>query len=193
MPPRFATCWDAWLESLVIAPRARLGDDWRAAWYEAPVWHFALGPELLAPGRAFGVLIPSVDRVGRAFPFSILGPARAGGMPLAGWSLRIEALALSALAAGSDPERLDDDLRQLGPPAEPEPGEPGSGEPGQSAWPAPLAGRAAALRPGESLWWCRGSPRVPAAVIECGFPPGRDVAEAMIAGPASEGAEPGGK
>ena len=188
IPPRFAPAWDEWLECLVSAPRARLGGGWRDAWYEAPVWHFALGPGLLAPGRGFGVLIPSVDRVGRVFPFSILGPARAGGMPLAAWALRIEALALGALADGADPERLDDNLRALGPPAEPE-----SGACDDAAWPAPLAARAAALRSGQSLWWCRGSPRVPAAAIGCGFPPGPAIAAAMMAGPASEGGEAGGQ
>ena len=78
MPSSFVNEWDAWLQSLIESSRLRLGQEWPDAWLEMPIWHFGLGAGIAGPGKAFGVLIPSVDRVGRHFPFSILGMDRQG-------------------------------------------------------------------------------------------------------------------
>jgi type VI secretion system protein ImpM len=54
--------------------RAALGEAWRDAFLEAPVWRFRFAPGLLGgPGLA-GVMAPSVDRAGRYFPL-MLGTA----------------------------------------------------------------------------------------------------------------------
>jgi type VI secretion system protein ImpM len=171
LPPGFATAWDEWLQHLVQASRARLGPDWLAAWLEAPVWHFVLGTGVAGTGRGFGVLIPSVDRVGRHFPFTILGLARPDGAALPLWSLRAEALALSALDDGFDPARLEAELAALGSPGDPA-SQPGA-DPGD--WPAALA-------PGETLWRCRASTRVPATLLRCPGLPDDDAAAGLIAG-----------
>lgn len=177
LPPGFATPWDEWLQRLVQASRARLGPDWLAAWLEAPVWHFVLGAGIAGPARAYGVLIPSVDRVGRHFPFTILGLARAGGAALPPWTLRAEALALSALDDGFDPVQLEADLSALGAPDDPAPRS--AADPGE--WPAEAA--IAALMPGETLWWCRESARVPATLLRCRGLPDAAAAAGLIAGP----------
>lgn len=178
LPPGFAAAWDEWLQHLVQASRARLGPDWLAAWLEAPVWHFTLGAGIAGPARGFGVLIPSVDRVGRHFPFTILGLARPDGAPLPLWILRAEALALSALDDGFDPARLDAELSRLGSPGDPA-SDPAA-DPG--AWPAAADEAIAALAPGETLWWCRGSVRVPATLLRCRGLPDEATAAGLIAG-----------
>lgn len=175
VPPGFAAAWDEWLQRLVQVSRERLGHDWLDAWLEAPVWHFGLGAGVAGPGRAFGVLIPSVDRVGRHFPFTILALAQRQGLPLARWAMQVEALALSALEDGFDPARLDAELATLGPPGDP-PSSPAAA-PGITPladcgdWPVAADAAVEALAPGETLWWCRGAVRVPAALLRCqGFP-----------------------
>ena len=45
------------------------------AWLTAPLWHFTLGQEIVRPFGAAGVVLASVDRVGRFFPFTIVGAA----------------------------------------------------------------------------------------------------------------------
>ncbi len=177
LPPGFAAPWDEWLQRLIHASRARLGSDWLAAWLEAPVWHFALGAGVAGPARCYGVLIPSVDRVGRHFPFAILGLARPGGAALPRWTLRVEALALSALDDGFDPDCLEEALAVLGAPGDP--GADPAAEPGN--WPA-ADEAAAAPAPGETLWLCRGGARVPATLLRCSGLPDEAEAASLIAG-----------
>lgn len=162
IPSALLPLWDGWLAGLVAAARATLGADWLAAWNEAPVWHFALGPGLAGPGAWAGVLIPSIDRVGRQFPFSILGAGDPAGQSLADWRLAIEALAIAALEDDFDPARLEHDLAALGPPAP-------DGD----------------VAPGGSRWECRGTARVAACVLRCAGLPDAAQSAAMVAGSAT--------
>jgi type VI secretion system protein ImpM len=136
IPPAVAPTWDQWLGQLTVAVRDAAGEAWPAAWLTAPLWHFALGSAIAPPSGAAGVLVASVDRVGRMFPFTVIGPS--AGIPDETWSAAVEAMTLEALEDGFDPETLDAALVRLGPPAE-----------------------ETELAPGQSLWWCRGSDRVP--------------------------------
>ncbi len=167
IPAGFLQSWDAWLQSLVRASRDRLGADWLPAWLEAPVWHFGLGAELAGPEPWFGVLIPSVDRVGRYFPFTILGASGEGGMALEDWALLAERLALGALEDGFDPGWLDGELVLLGNPSRPALISALSPREREQAWPTA----------GESVWRCRGTARVAAATRRCaGLPDGAQAA-----------------
>lgn len=170
MPAAFAGPWDEWLQATMRAAEAQFGSAWLDAWLVAPIWHFALGHGVAGPARAFGILIPSVDRVGRYFPFSILGMAQPTGLSATEWWRRSEALALAALDDGFDPERLDTDLAALGSPGDPHP--PGDRTP--SGWeqlPPDAADAAAmldaaivALAPDDSLWWS-GTSDAPAMLL----------------------------
>jgi type VI secretion system protein ImpM len=119
LPPGFAATWDRWLGTLVEGSREALGEAWLEAWLEAPIWHFALGRSVAGPAAVRGVVIPSVDRVGRYFPFSILGACHESGLAPDAWAERVEALALGALEDGFDPDALDRALAALGPPVDP--------------------------------------------------------------------------
>jgi type VI secretion system protein ImpM len=188
MPAGFLPSWDAWLQQLVVASLARLGEAaWLPAWLEAPVWHFVLGAEIAGAAPGFGVLIPSVDRVGRYFPFTVLGLEYCGGIALSDWALRVEALALGALDDGFDPNLLETELGELGAPAmpacPPAAAPPGwSGLAGACDWPTEIDGASAALAAGETLWWCRGSSRVGAGMLRCTGLPDDQLAAALIAG-----------
>lgn len=188
LPAAFVPEWHGWLQRLILSSRDRLGGDWLDAWNEAPVWHFALAPGFAGASACFGVLIPSVDRVGRQFPFTILGWARDDGMALAEWALRAEGLALSALEDWFDPQALDAELVALGNPAAPAtapapttPGWTDIADPGP--WPREVDAAIGAVAPGESLWWCRGAKRVPAGVLRCAGLPEGALSARLIAGP----------
>lgn len=109
--------WDTWLQQLVSASRLALGPDWQAGWLRMPAWHFVLGPSVLTDEPCAGVLIPSVDKVGRSYPFSVLSPVRPDGVPAAGWRAGAEALAIEALGSGLDAALLQQRLDRIGCPS----------------------------------------------------------------------------
>ena len=70
LPESFLSEWDHWLQRGL----ARLKDrhtDWMAHYLQAPVWCFALGPGVAGEGAWIGVMMPSVDGVGRYFPITL--------------------------------------------------------------------------------------------------------------------------
>jgi type VI secretion system protein ImpM len=112
LPDEFIHAWDAWLQDVLRATRGALGEGWLDCYLTMPIWRFVLLPGLVGPTGWAGVLMPSVDRVGRQFPLTLalslpsyVAAAHAvfsGGQWLAG----LEEAALSAL----DPTRGPDDL-----------------------------------------------------------------------------------
>ena len=109
--------WDNWLQLLVSASRITLGPDWQAAWLRMPAWHFILGRSVLTDEPCAGVLIPSVDKVGRSYPFSVLSPTRPDGVFPASWRAEAEALAIEALGGGLDVSLLQQRLDRIGCPS----------------------------------------------------------------------------
>ncbi|MBW8715893.1 MAG: type VI secretion system-associated protein TagF, partial [Variovorax paradoxus] len=95
---------------------ARLRDrhaDWTSHYLEAPVWCFALGPQVVGEGAWIGVLMPSVDGVGRYFPFTLaVGLDASAGGPLQGEALQ-QALGWWARGTRAALEGLEGDLDAL--------------------------------------------------------------------------------
>jgi type VI secretion system protein ImpM len=189
LPPAFIEILDAWSRLLLTSSRAALGDAWLPAWLAAPVWHFGFGRGFLGADQAWGVMIPSVDRVGRHFPFTIVGTAALDGRPLREWALAAEALALAALDDGFSPDALEKSLADLGPPAPRAPG-PGPASltlpqnPGD--WPD-LVEAAPGPAADETLWWCRGADLVAPKLFSCAGLPSGEAAAAMIGGKEGQG------
>jgi type VI secretion system protein ImpM len=110
--------WDEWLQDCMVQSRHRLGEGWLDYYLEAPVWYFALGSGNLDQQSWIGVMIPSVDRVGRYFPFAVMRPFT-GGTPLDAmrrardWFSEAEALALDCLEEGFDAGDLESRLGAL--------------------------------------------------------------------------------
>jgi type VI secretion system protein ImpM len=207
MPAGFQSAWESWLSAFVVAARDALGTAWPEAWLTAPLWHFTLGRDIVRPFGAAGVVLASVDRVGRFFPFTIAGVATqqpssssGGSSPGGGspggdrsrddWARAVEALAVAALDDDFNPDRLDEQLRDLGPP----PAVTGAFRPEgvwalpiQDDWPAPpldALADSAWLPPGadQSAWWCRGSDSMaPLHLRVCGLP-GPATSAAMVTG-----------
>lgn len=86
----FITGWDAWLQGVIVESQRVLGGDWLATYLRAPVWRFVLAPGVMGARSWSGILLPSVDRVGRYFPLTVCAP-----LPTFNWSAQ-EAAALDA-------------------------------------------------------------------------------------------------
>lgn len=181
----FLNPWDEWLRQAILASRDTLAEHWLDIYLTSPVWRFALSAGSCGPDTILGVLIPSVDKVGRYFPLTV-GRALAPGLELTGviaqassWYRAIEALALAAL----DPEfnleafaapialELAATVMAL-PPIEPlaPPGlyVPFNGD----AQSVALRQAHHPLAEGRSLWWTSGSERVAPCLLICpGMPP----------------------
>ncbi|MBO1073694.1 type VI secretion system-associated protein TagF [Roseomonas marmotae] len=116
LPPAVIARWDDWLQQALAASQARLGAAWEDRYRAAPLWRFALTEGVCGPLPLIGVLMPSMDAVGRCFPLMLGRQIPAEADPLAllagsgAWFAAAEARALRALDGGFDPLRLGERL-----------------------------------------------------------------------------------
>ncbi len=119
--------WDAWLCQGLMAMQVDNPDHWLESYLASPTWRFVLQPGFLpAPFEATGwagVVMPSVDRVGRYFPLSIMTPlstmpgTTAGQVRLWSWLQSLEDAAIDALQNDWSIAELDAELMRVGVPA----------------------------------------------------------------------------
>lgn len=81
LPPGFEAPWDEWVQEGLLAARAALADRWQDCFFSAPIWRFTLAPTLAGRAAVQGVLMASVDRVGRQFPLTLVAALRGAGPP----------------------------------------------------------------------------------------------------------------
>jgi len=74
---RLLEVWEPWLQASVATSRQMLGEGWRDAYNSAPIWRFWLGADLCGVAT-IGAFMPSLDRVGRYFPLTLLACADHG-------------------------------------------------------------------------------------------------------------------
>lgn len=122
-PAGFVRVWDDWIQSTMMAAQQAIGEAWDDQYMSAPIWRFTLAAGLAGPSKVMGVLMPSVDRVGRRFPLSLMasvdGDRSATSDHLNGSETfeKLEDLALAALDDGMDRDRLDQGLGEIAVPA----------------------------------------------------------------------------
>ncbi len=125
LSPDFVRGWDRWMQALLVAGHEALGKRWEACYMGAPIWRFALSPGLCGAHAVAGVVMPSVDRVGRRFPLCL-----AAQMESSAWgayraaALAFDALeetALAMLEDGANLEGLEEMLSALPTPNPTEP------------------------------------------------------------------------
>ena len=103
LPREFVDGWDGWLQHAISASKADLGDTWLDTYLTSPIWSFALGQGICGANAWAGVLMPSVDRVGRYFPLTLAVAVPSELSPCeimvnnSGWFERARSLALSSL------------------------------------------------------------------------------------------------
>jgi type VI secretion system protein ImpM len=111
LPREFVDTWDNWLQTGMHESREALGEQWLESYLTSPLWRFVLPPGSCGQSAYAGVLMPSMDKVGRYFPMAVLRPLEEQGAPIltalrnAAWFENVEARLLAAL----DEETLDID------------------------------------------------------------------------------------
>ncbi|HTP73023.1 MAG TPA: type VI secretion system-associated protein TagF [Burkholderiaceae bacterium] len=120
LPDEWIAAWDDWLQQQLVRSRATLGDDaWLSLYLVAPVRRFWLAPGLLSRAGWLGVLMPSVDSVGRHFPFTLATalPPERGELPDAlandNWLEAADALARQVLDPAFDVAALEQAVPEL--------------------------------------------------------------------------------
>jgi type VI secretion system protein ImpM len=119
--------WDAWLCQGLMAMQRDNPDHWLESYLASPTWRFVVQVGFLpAPFGATawsGVVMPSVDRVGRYFPLTIMTPltaipaTTAGQVRLWSWLQSLDDAAIDALQDDWSIAELDAELLRLGLPA----------------------------------------------------------------------------
>lgn len=71
LPKSFTDPWDAWLRQVLAYSKSELGDQWMEYYLTSPLYHFVLSSGICGNQSWLGVMIPSVDNVGRFFPMTI--------------------------------------------------------------------------------------------------------------------------
>jgi type VI secretion system protein ImpM len=71
LPSALTDYWHGWLQSCLSVSQEQLAEQWRDYYLSAPIWRFAIMPGVVHNLGLMGVLIPSVDEVGRYFPLTI--------------------------------------------------------------------------------------------------------------------------
>jgi type VI secretion system protein ImpM len=181
LPPAFVEAWDAWL-SEGLADWRDADAQWLDAYLAAPAWCFLLGPQVIAlPGGTSpawaGVLMPSVDRFNRYFPFTLASPLHAleaADVPrLAHWLRRVASSAVDAMHGDWPPEQLERTLLDLT----------------DLTWPMAIDGRhgefdvlleRTAAQGDTALWWLPDAGASTAPRQTRGLPVGADFARLLV-------------
>jgi type VI secretion system protein ImpM len=71
LPRDFTESWHAWLQLSMAEARTRLGDGFLACYLNCPAWKFFMMPGVCGAQGVLGLTVPSVDKVGRYFNFTL--------------------------------------------------------------------------------------------------------------------------
>ena len=118
LPRQFIEPWDQWLQGCIAASSEQLGKKWLDTFLFSPIWQFGLTAGLCGEDAWAGVMMPSVDKVGRYFPLTLAAKVDANQLrslfdPAYGWFDALTQLALSSLEYEFDLQRFDRELEQL--------------------------------------------------------------------------------
>jgi len=120
LPRAFIEPWDDWLQTLLAFSKEQMADEWLDIYLTSPIYRFVLTPGICGELGWRGVVMPSVDRVGRYFPMTICSPLGSGKNPFqyilqeSQWFSKAESLVLSVLEDNFSAESLNASLNTLG-------------------------------------------------------------------------------
>lgn len=102
-PRSFLGPFETWLQSGIALSKETFGGDWHNIFLQAPIWRFWIG-SAVCDVNVCGVLMPSVDGIGRYFPLSVFAVAdndkafaQASDDRMSDWYEQAESLVLETL------------------------------------------------------------------------------------------------
>lgn len=119
LPPLFVNAWDNWLQHGIAASRSHMGKQWLEIYLTSPIWRFVLAPGVIGDTGWTGVWMPSVDKVGRHFPLTlvseVVGECRIYEWlrDAKSWYENMEDIALSSLEEGFRFDDMDGKLQAM--------------------------------------------------------------------------------
>jgi len=114
--------WDNWLQQALTRSREQLGERWLDIYLTSPLWRFGLSAGCVDDNAWLGILLPSVDRVGRYFPLLLGTPLDSACHLLrtflgaAEWFAAIEQIGLAALEQALQADALEQALNAVAAP-----------------------------------------------------------------------------
>lgn len=108
----FINPWDEWLQHFISGSREQIGEDWLNIYLTSPIWRFAFSPGVIDAYTWAGLIMPSVDRVGRYFPISVVKAFAGHVSPVnvlkqqQAWYQQVEEFCLQALDGKIDADQL---------------------------------------------------------------------------------------
>jgi type VI secretion system protein ImpM len=200
----FQQGWDAWLQAGMQQGKQTLAERWGPVYLSSPIWRFALARGVCGEKAWVGLMMPSVDRVGRHFPLTLASciDGQESLLDCASlhddWFQDLEELALSSLGEGFSLDDFDTALCNMGPPdstgaaviaGATEAGTVIALDPSQELH-AQLSAPSVALMKAvagaalheHSLWWTDGSQQIPPCMLVCNGLPAAGAFVALLDG-----------
>jgi len=119
LPQNFIDIWDEWLQCVLAGSRDMLREEWLELYLTSPIWRFTLSPGVIDGQAWAGILVPSVDSVGRYFPLTltVAVPARENLYSLISesdsWFAELESIAIAGLQEQQNVDYLYSGLEGL--------------------------------------------------------------------------------
>ena len=119
LPRDFVETWDHWLQQAMLASQEALQSAWLEYFLISPVWRFVLPSGCIKASTWAGIVLPSVDRVGRYYPLTLAAPLTGsiGVFEFASraddWFAALEEVAFATLEQGLNVDELALRLAQL--------------------------------------------------------------------------------
>ena len=209
LPRTFIDPWDQWLQESIISSQQQLGENWLDRYLIGPIWRFALSAGVCGDNAWVGLVMPSVDSVGRYFPLTLAVPVTDTCKLLfiadneESWFAQAEDIALSALDKNNRLETFNQDVIKLAVPghfslsSSTQPGEEPEPELTVSDFwrfamteSEPLSANLNPLMepflrqrfPDFTVWWTNGSEQVEASILICNKLPPTQGFSALLTG-----------
>lgn len=194
LPQDFVNPWHEWLQKGMMAVRESDPDGWLTYYLNCPAWSFALSAGVCGEQAVAGVTIPSVDKVGRYFNFTMASILPPGTEPTSlafarhSWFDTLENLALSALDEENDQDQIEQAINDLSAELSWDSASPPffedtavhtrvvdqSADTVTALLPALLHQFISRLHQPYGLWWHHGSSQVSAQLLTCRGMPGTE-------------------
>lgn len=116
LPQDFINPWHEWLQAGMLAARENEPENWLTYYLNCPAWCFVLDAGICGSQPVAGVTIPSVDKVGRYFNFTMASilPEETEPASFASshcqWLMGIKDLALEILDEDMDQQSIEESI-----------------------------------------------------------------------------------